>query len=51
MRYYWLRDRETQRQFKIYWQPGIQNDADYWTKHHSVFHHRNMRQRYVCDET
>ena len=49
MRYHWLRDRENQKQFDIYWKPGIQNHADYWTKHHSVLHHRDMRPKYVRD--
>ncbi len=43
MRFHWLRDRETLKQFRIYWQPGKQNLADYWTKHHPASHHKNMR--------
>jgi hypothetical protein len=39
MRFHWLKDRECQHQFKFYWQPGKQNHADYWTKHHSAAHH------------
>jgi len=34
MRFHWLRDRECQRQFRIYWRPGKMNYADYRTKHH-----------------
>ena len=34
MRLHWLRDRECQEQFRIYWRPGKLNYADYWTKHH-----------------
>ena len=49
MRYHWLRDRENQKQFDIYWKPGVQNHADYWTKHHPVLHHRSMRAKYVQD--
>ena len=41
MRFHWLRDRECQEQFKIYWRPGKSNYADYWTKHHPIKHHRN----------
>ena len=33
MRFHWLRDRECQQQFRIYWRPGKSNYADYWTKH------------------
>ncbi len=34
MHFNWLRDQEAQSQFKIYWQPGRTNLADYFTKHH-----------------
>merc|ERR1712197_166498 len=33
MRYHWLRDRQSQKQFDIYWKPGPESDADYFTKH------------------
>ena len=33
MQFHWLRDRECQQQFRICWQPGKLNYADYWTKH------------------
>jgi hypothetical protein len=34
MWFHWLRDRQCQEQFRIYWywQPGNSNYADYWTK-------------------
>jgi hypothetical protein len=43
MRFHWLRDRECQNQFRIYWRPGPTNKADYWTKHHAGKHHQNFR--------
>ena len=44
MKLHWLRDRESQGQFKIYWQPGKTNLADYWSKtQHPPSHHRDMR--------
>jgi hypothetical protein len=44
MRFHWLRDRGVnQKQFKFYWRPGTLMRADYWTKHHSPSHHRQMR--------
>jgi hypothetical protein len=43
MRFHWLRDRESQKQFRIYWQPGPTNTADYWTKQHAGQHHVNVR--------
>ena len=47
MRFHWLRDREAQGQFKIYWRPGGTNLADYFTKHFSPAHHRAMRPIYL----
>ena len=43
MRFHWLRDRESQKQFKYYWRPGKENLADYWTKHFCTAHHKQMR--------
>ena len=50
MRYHWLRDREAQDQFKIYWKRGEYNDADYFTKHHAITHHRTKRGDYLHDK-
>ena len=50
MRYHWLRDRMTQKQFDIYWDKGTNNHADYFTKHHATKHHRTIRNRYVHDK-
>ena len=46
MRFYWLKDRVEQGQFKIYWAPGDENWADYFTKHHSPTHHKRVRPVY-----
>jgi hypothetical protein len=43
MRFYWVRDRVDQKQFRIYWAPGRTNIADFFTKHHSAKHHQFMR--------
>jgi hypothetical protein len=40
MRFHWLRDRECQQQFRIYYD-------DYWTKHHPESHHRNIRKEFL----
>ena len=50
MRYHWLRDKQTQEQFNIFWARGINNDADYYTKHHPTKHHRAQRPKYVQDK-
>jgi hypothetical protein len=47
MRLHWLKDRETQGQFKIHWRPGKTNLADYWTKHHAPAHHVNVRAEFL----
>ena len=47
MRFYWLKDRAEQGQFKIYWAPGEENWADYFTKHHSATHHKTLRPVYL----
>lgn len=47
MRFYWIRDRVAQGQFCVYWQPGILNHADYFTKHHPASHHQAIRSTYL----
>jgi hypothetical protein len=47
MRFYWIKDRVKQGQFNVYWGPGYQNLADYFTKHHSLAHHKIMREIYI----
>ena len=51
MRLHWLRDRKCQKQFRIFWQPGKLNYADYWTKHHPGSHHQNMRKEFLTPNT
>ena len=43
MCFHWIKDRECQEQFRIYWRPGKMDYADYWTKHHASKHHQNIR--------
>ena len=50
MRFHWLRDREFQRQFRIYRRPGKLNYADYWTKHHPEKHHQNIRKEFITPQ-
>jgi hypothetical protein len=47
MRFYWIKYRVKQGQFNVYWGPGFQNLADYFTKHHSPAHHKRMRDFYI----
>jgi hypothetical protein len=47
MRFHWIRDRIQQGYFKILWQAGKDNAADYFTKVHPPAHHRRRRHIYV----
>ena len=49
MRYHWIRDKIGDKTVTIYWAPGTQNLADYFTKHHSPIHHRRIRYKYLHD--
>jgi hypothetical protein len=49
MRWNWLRDKATHEQLRIYWDKGVNNDADYFTKHHPPAHHLAERPRYVLN--
>jgi hypothetical protein len=43
MRFYWLKDRESQKQFKKIWIRGTLNRGDDVTKHHPAVHHQAIR--------
>jgi hypothetical protein len=43
MCFYWLKDREARKQFRIYWQQGKLNRGDYVTKHHPAIHYQAIR--------
>jgi hypothetical protein len=47
MLFHWLCNQEAQGQFKIYWQPGGRNLADYFMKHHLPAHHVNVREEFL----
>ena len=47
MKYNWLRDRIAQEQFNIKWDKGVNNLADYFTKHHPPNHHKTIRSTYI----
>jgi hypothetical protein len=49
MRWNWLRDKQTHKQLRIWWDKGVNNDADYFTKHHPPSHHILMRPKYVLN--
>jgi hypothetical protein len=47
MRFKWIKDRVKHGQLNVYWGPGYQNLADYFTTHHSPAHHKRMREIYI----
>ena len=51
MRFYWIRDRVRQGQFKIFWNKGKTNRADYFSKHHPASHHQAIRSTYLYSST
>ena len=42
MRFFWVKDRIRQGQLVLYWRPGKDNRADYFTKHHSPSNHKEI---------
>ena len=49
--FWWLKDRSAQQQFHITWGPGKSNLADYYTKHHTGTHHKQVRPIYLHEST
>ena len=47
LRLHWLRCREAQGQFRIYWEKGVANWGDYHTKHHPPQYHESKRGQFA----
>ncbi len=47
--FHWLKCRNAQRQFLYLWRCGIDNRADYASKHHPTKHHQAVRHFYIQD--
>ena len=47
IRFYWVRERIQQNNFHILWEEGKRNLADYFKKHHPIWHHRTIIPRYL----
>jgi hypothetical protein len=43
MRFNCLQCHKAQQQFQLFWSPGTNNRADYWTRHHCTAHHIEKR--------
>ena len=49
LRFFWIKDRISQKQFQLSWAPGSQNLADYLTKIHPAKHYVALRPTFVSD--
>jgi hypothetical protein len=47
LRLHWLRCREAQGQFRVYWAKGVDNWGDYHTKHHPPIYHESKRGQFA----
>ncbi len=47
MRFFWVGDKIAQNMYDISWHPGIENLADYQSKHHIGSHHVRVRPWYL----
>ena len=47
MHFFLVKDRFRQGQFFLYWRPSKDNRVDYFTKHHSPSHHKEIRTLYL----
>ena len=43
VRHFWTADQVNERNIRVLWAPGLENLADYFTKHHLASHHRKAR--------
>jgi hypothetical protein len=49
MRFHWVKYRVADGQYRVFWRPGSENHADFFTKTHPHAHHRRARRFYVRD--
>jgi hypothetical protein len=47
MRYHWIRDQVSQNTFRVYWQRGADNLADFFTKALPVQRHQELKCKFV----
>ena len=47
MRFWWLRNRKSQDQFRYYWRSGPTNRGNYFTKHHCSAHRTKKRPEFL----
>ena len=47
MKIHWMVDRISKKQFLVYWDKGINNWVDYFTKHNPPKHHKLVRPKHI----
>ena len=47
MHYWWLKEKSAQSEFNVFLDKGVNNWADYFTKHFSPSVHKILQQRYI----
>jgi hypothetical protein len=47
MRYFWTCEKDAQNMYSFKWHPGMENLADYQSKHHPGAHHTAVRPYYL----
>ena len=47
MKWHWFRDKEVLEKLRIYWDKGMNNDADYFIKHHPPIQNCQILPRYI----
>ena len=50
MRYFWICDQLKNGHVAVYWFPGLENLADYLSKHHDTNHHVRVRPIYLREK-
>ena len=50
MKYYWIRDKEPQKQFNIMWAKEKSNETDFFFKFHPILYHSERRTKYIKDK-
>ena len=47
MKIYWMKDRIQLGEFRLYWDKGTNNWANYLTNHYPLYHRRLIRPKYL----
>jgi hypothetical protein len=50
MQFFWVRDKVAQEMYKLTWHPGLDNLADYQSKHHMGLYHVAVKPYYLQTE-